>query len=125
MPLLYIQLTRGFLRCCLSACLRDCAGRRAGGVLDEVPLLVVDEHRLLLAGSGRSDRDAMVVGRRNALPAVHRQLGLLDDPALAAEDKEGANEHQAEENENQERDQQVDHSRGEPLYLIVIIITND
>lgn len=96
------------------------ARRGAGRILDQAALLIVDEHGFGLGIWRRGYRQAAVL--RSTLSVVYGKFGLFPVQALAAQDKEGTNESETEQDENQQRNQKIDHGRRQAF---VAVVTSD
>ena len=96
--------------------LGDWTGRRAGRILHQTALLIVNQNRLCLcAGRGRN-RKATVMGRRRAFSVVHRKVGQFAVLALASQDHKTGNEDETEKNQDQKSNQQIDHSGRQSIF---------
>lgn len=99
--------------------LGDRAGWGAGRVVHEAAFLVTDHHGVSPVGG---DCHAAVVSRDLAI--VYGQYGLFHSLTLTAEDEKAGNQSESEQNENQERDEEVDHGGGEAI-IAAGITTSD
>lgn len=94
------------------------ARRGARGVFHKAALLIHDQNRLCLSiWRGGRNRVTAMIGL--ALPVVYRELGLFTALALATQEEKRSNQNKTEKNEDQKRDQEINHGGRKPIIAVV------
>jgi hypothetical protein len=91
-----------------------------GGVLHQSALLIIDDDGVGLASS---DCEAALMGGHLAI--VDGENRFFAGQALAAENEQATDQGESEQDQNQKRDQQVDHGCREAILGVAIISGND